>query len=44
VLQVLHDGWMFGWTAKNPAADLVMIMVPSGLNGQYLVNQVVHTS
>jgi len=44
VLQVLHDGWCFGWTAKNPAADLVMIMVPSGLNGQYLVNQVVHTS
>jgi len=42
VLQVLHDGWMFGWTAKNPV-DLAMKTVPSGLDWHYLVNWVVHT-
>jgi len=29
VLQVLHDGWMFGWKAKDPAGDLAMKMVPN---------------
>jgi len=41
--KICMDGWMFGWTAKDPAADFAMKMIPSGLNWHYLVDWVVHS-